>query len=352
MNNQKQRRWQLPFLLLLIVGTVWVIRQNNAKADYRSNSGRIFGTFYNLTYQSDEDLQQLVEAELMKVDGSLSPFNDTSIISRINRNEEVMPDSLFLHVFNLAQQITGATEDAFDITVAPLVNAWGFGFKNSANVDSTTIDSLMHFVGPDKAWLTKEGRIGKAAPEVMLDCSSIAKGFGSDVVAALFDRKGIENYMIEIGGEIVVKGINKQGKSWKIGVNKPIDDSLSIHQELQTVLSLSNLGMATSGNYRNFYYKDGKKYAHTIDPRTGYPVQHSLLSATVIAPDCATADAYATAFMVLGVEKAKELCEKTPQLDGYFIYINEKGETATCFTSGMKAYITDSESSEEPTSAQ
>ena len=335
--RKKQIRWQLPFLLLLIIGTVLILRRQQG-LPYRSNEGKIFGTVYHITYQYGEDLQKEIETELKRVDGALSPFNDTSVITRINRNEEVVPDSLFLRVFDLAKIISEDTNGAFDITVAPLVNAWGFGFKAGIGMDSLTIDSLRQYIGSEKV-RKENGMIVKSNENVMLDCSSVAKGYGSDVVASLFDRKGIRNYMVEIGGEIVMKGKNRSEGRWNIGINKPIDDSLSMNQELQTILSISDKGMATSGNYRNFYYKNGKKYAHTIDPRTGYPVQHSILSATVIAGDCATADAYATAFMVMGLDSARLLCARHPELDAYFIYADEDGQVATCFTEGMKAYL-------------
>ncbi len=335
--KNKQMRWQLPFLILLIIGTIFILRRHS-NPPYQNNKGRIFGTLYNITYQSEDDLQEEIEAVLNKVDGALSPFNDTSIITRINRNEEVVPDSFFMRVFDLAKIISKETNGAFDITVAPLANAWGFGFKAGTGVDSLTIDSLRRYVGFEKVW-EENGRIRKTDENVMLSCSSVAKGYGSDVVAALFDKKGIKNYMVEIGGEIVLKGRNHKNELWKIGVNKPIDDSLALNQELQTVLSISDKGMATSGNYRNFYYKDGKKYAHTIDPRTGYPVQHNILSATVIAKDCATADAYATAFMVMGLDSVKLLCARHPELDAYLIYTDENGNMATCVTDGMKAYL-------------
>ena len=162
------------------------------------------------------------------------------------------------------------------------------------------IDSLLQITDYEKVKL-ENGRVIKQDPRIMLSCSAVAKGYSVDVIAQLLDRKGIKNYMVDIGGEVVVKGVNPKNNLWRIGINKPIDDSLSVRQDLQTVLDLTDLGMATSGNYRNFYYKDGKKYAHTIDPRTGYPVQHNILSATVIAEDCMTADALATAFMVMGL---------------------------------------------------
>lgn len=328
-------RWQLPFLVLLIVGTVLILRK---QAPFQTDQGLVFGTMYKITYQSDENLKNEIEAELEKVNQSLSPFSKESVITHINQNTDLTADSLFTYVFQLAKQISEETHGAFDITVAPLVNAWGFGFKNATQIDSLTIDSIRQFVGIDKVRM-ENGKVIKDDPRLMLDCSAIAKGFGVDCVARLFDRKDIKNYMIDIGGELVMKGENAQMNTWRIGINKPIDDSLAVNQELQTILEISNAGMATSGNYRNFYYKDGKKYAHTIDPRTGYPVQHNILSSTVVAKDCATADAYATSFMVLGLDSAKAVCNAHPELDAYFIYSKDNGETGVYFTEGMKKYL-------------
>ena len=298
----------------------------------------VFGTIYKITYQSKENLKPEIEAALQQVDNSLTPFNKQSVITRVNNNEDLEVDSLFAHVFLLAKEISTETHGAFDITVAPLVNAWGFGFKNAINVTDTTIDSLRQFVGTDKIDLI-DGKIVKKDPRTILDCSAIAKGFGVDCVARLLDSKGVKNYMIDIGGELVMKGQNPKMETWRIGINKPIDDSLSVNQELQTVLEITDAGLATSGNYRNFYYKDGKKYAHTIDPRTGYPIQHNILSSTVVAKDCATADAYATSFMVLGLDSARIICNAHPELDAYFIYSKEDGTTGIYFTEGMKKYL-------------
>lgn len=333
--NKKKLYWQVPFLIVLIVGTFIILKK---QPPFRTNEGFVFGTIYKVTYQYDEDLKEAIEAELKKVDNSLSPFNPHSIITHINRNETVEPDSFFVEIFSLSQRISEETNGAFDITVAPLVNAWGFGFKQSTGVDSLTVDSLRQIIGYQRIAL-KDNRIIKEDPRMMLDCSSIAKGFGVDVVGHLLERKGIKNYMVDIGGEVVVRGKNPRMNDWQIGINKPIDDSLSINQELHTILAISNVGMATSGNYRNFYYKGGKKYAHTIDPRMGYPVQHSILSSTVIAKDCATADAYATAFMVMGLDSAKVFCANHPELDAYFICTGNDGEYETYFTDGMKKYI-------------
>lgn len=331
----KQLRWQLPFLVVLIVGTVLILRK---QAPYQTDQGFVFGTIYKITYQSEENLRDEIEAELKKVDNSLSPFNKASVITHINENTDLTADSLFTEVFLLAKQISQETHGAFDITVAPLVNAWGFGFKNAAQVDSIMIDSLHQFVGIDKVELI-DGKVVKKDPRLMLDCSAIAKGYGVDCVARLLDSKGIRNYMIDIGGELVMKGENPKMETWSIGVNKPIDDSLSVNQEIQAVLKLTNVGLATSGNYRNFYYKGGKKYAHTIDPKTGYPVQHNILSATVLSKSCAQADAYATAFMVLGMEGTMKVLKEHPELMVYLIYSDPQGKNAVWYSPKLKEKI-------------
>ena len=368
------------FLLALIVGTVLIVRENQ-KTVYQKNEGRIFGTVYHITYQCANDLHEEILAELQRVDRSLSMFNDSSTISRINRNEalDLSQDSLFVEVFQLAQRIAEDTDGAFDITVAPLVNAWGFGFKNDVMPTDAAIDSLRRFVGyqkvslealSDTSSLHLEGQqraflVKKTDPRIMLDCSAIAKGFGCDLVARFFRRQGIENYMIEIGGEVVVGGVSEKGEKWRIGVTKPENAAPSQPpptgggETLQTILQLplssphsggqrgahssllaprsSFSALATSGNYRNFYVKDGKRYAHTIDPRTGRPVQHSILSATVIADNCATADAYATAFMVLGLDEARQILNRHPELLAYLIHTDENGHYAVWASSELNS---------------
>ena len=336
--KNKKLIWQLPFLVLLIVGTVLIIRQQQS-VPYQTNSGLIFGTSYNLKYQCDSNLVKGIEEELKRVDNSLSTFNEKSIITAVNQNKEVVLNDMFLSVYKKAMEVSENTGGAFDITVAPLVNAWGFGFKNGINPEKAQVDSLLQIVGYKKVEL-KGDRVVKQDPRIMLDCSAIAKGFGVDVIANYLRNLGVKNFMIEIGGEIVTSGINEQRLPWKIGVAKPTDDPLGdAGGELMTVMNVTDKAMATSGNYRNFYYKGGKKYAHTIDPKTGYPVQHSLLSATVIARDCATADAYATSFMVMGLEKAKKFLEQHTELMAYFIYSDEKGKNAVWFSPSLKDKI-------------
>jgi thiamine biosynthesis lipoprotein len=337
MNNKKRLMWQLPFLTLLVVGSVLIVRQQRSMP-YQNNKGMVFGTTYNITYQSDKNLNDEICRELQKVDNSLSPFNAQSIITAVNQNEAKPLNDMFKEVFNRAMAISDDTDGAFDITVAPLVNAWGFGFKNGVMPDSRQVDSLLQLVGYEKVAL-KSGRVVKQDPRIMLDCSAIAKGYGSDVVARFLRGRDIKNFMVEIGGEIVTSGVNPKRVPWKIGVTKPTDDTLSVSSELQTVLNVTDKAMATSGNYRNYYYKGGKKYAHTINPKTGYPVQHSLLSATVLARDCATADAYATSFMVMGLDAAKRVLERHPEMMAYLIYSDDQGRNAVWYSPSLKDKI-------------
>lgn len=327
------------WIALLILGTIWILARHNRTIPYQIDNGLIFGTVYKVTYQYDENLKEEIEAALKRFDGSLSPFNDTATITRVNHNEDFVPDTFFINVFRRSMEISKETDGAFDITVAPLANAWGFGFKKGTFPDSAMIDSLQEITGYTKVNLSAEGKVMKQDPRIMLSCSAIAKGYAVDVIAQLLEQKGIRNFMVDIGGEIVVRGENPKKELWRIGINKPVDDSLSMNQEIQTVLNITNIGMATSGNYRNYYYKDGKKYAHTIDPRTGYPVQHNILSATVIARDCMSADAYATAFMVMGLEEAEQFANAHPDIDAYFIYSDENGKLQTFLTNGMEKYV-------------
>lgn len=328
----------LPILFILVVLVVAGIAVGKKSAEYQHDSGLVFGTSYNITYQSNDNLKPEIEKVLAEVDASLSPFNEKSVITHVNRNEAVTLDDHFITVFRLSSEIYKDTEGAFDITVAPLVNAWGFGFKNGTMPDKQAIDSLKQFVGFDKVKL-QDGKIIKTDDRLMLDCSAIAKGYGVDAVAKMLKSKGISNFMVEIGGEIVASGENPKGAPWRIGVSKPEDDSVSVSNDIQGIINISDKAMATSGNYRNFYYKGGKKYAHTIDPKTGCPVQHSILSATVVSDECAKADAYATAFMVMGLEKAKAVLARHKDMMAYFIYSDDKGNNKVWYSPSLKANL-------------
>ena len=346
--------WHIPFLLLLCAGTIYVIRTNNTTenstsgmhesaaigeawndADIQKCSGSVFGTEYHITYQNGGDIHNELKEVMADVDNSLSPFNKESVITAINNGNNVEADSMFTEVFDMAKNVAEETQGAFDITVAPLVNAWGFGFKNQIDVSKEKSDSIRKYVGFEKVHM-ENGKVIKEDKNIMLDCSAIAKGYGVDAVGRYLEKKKIRNYMVEIGGEIRVKGCNPEGRLWKVGISKPIDDSLNVNGEIQEVLMVSDIAIATSGNYRNFYIKDNKKYAHTIDPRTGYPVQHSILSSTVVAPTCALADAYATSFMVVGLDEAKKILARHKELQAYFIYTDSKGKMATWCTKDLE----------------
>ena len=335
--NKKLSVWQILFLVFLIVGTGWILFGNRDKLSFRESSGKIFGTYYKVKYEHTDAVDSLILYKLREVDQSLSMFNSESVITKINSNLDNHADSLLTNVFLLSNEISKQTSGAFDVTVAPLVNAWGFGFKNADTVSTEQVDSIMNFVGYDKVSI-KDGVIVKSDPRIMMDFSAVAKGYGVDCVARLFDSLGVKNYLVEIGGEIVVKGQNPRGKKWTIEVTRPQENQdKTVHSKI--LLDVTDMAMATSGNYRRFYYKNGKRYAHTIDSHTGYPVQHSLLSATVLAKDCATADAYATAFMVMGVEKTQEFLSAHPELSAYLIFSGENDSLSTWASPGMAGYM-------------
>lgn len=330
---------KMVFLLLLVVAGVAIIIAHSSKRRYVSDEGQVFGTYYHITYAYSHSLQAEIDSRLAMVDASLSPYNPRSIITAVNNNRDVRVDTMFRHVFTLAEEVSRETGGAFDITVAPLVNAWGFGFEKKDSVTPAMIREMLRAVGYEKVSLSSGGRVMKRNPATQLDCSAIAKGYGCDVVAGLLREHGISDYLVEIGGEIAASGKNREGKPWSIGINRPVDDSTQTDNSVAAVMRLSDRAMATSGNYRRFYYKNGRRYAHTIDPRTGYPVQHSLLSSSVVARDCATADAYATAFMVLGIDSARAVLARHPELQAYFIYSDARGQNRVWMSPGLEKCI-------------
>ncbi|GAP68783.1 thiamine biosynthesis lipoprotein ApbE [Bacteroidales bacterium 6E] len=299
------RKPSMKWLIIALLPAFVFLSACSSRKAYIYNEGPVYGTYYHVVYESPDgtDFHEEIKAKFQEFDLSFSTFNPESVISKINNNQPVEADIWFTRCFEKAQEISDITQGAFDITVAPLVNAWGFGFREKEKVTAELIDSLLQLTGYKKVRL-ENGQVIKENPGTMLDMSAIAKGYTSDLIADFLKSKGCENYMVEIGGEVVAKGRNAKGLDWKIGISKPDETGLLTSEELQAIVKLPDHALATSGNYRNFYVEDGKKYAHTINPATGYPVQHSLLSATVLANDCMTADAFATAFMVMGLEKS------------------------------------------------
>jgi thiamine biosynthesis lipoprotein len=344
------KKFILPTLIIVIVllGVWFYDRQTKVQkepvSEYQVIHGNTQGTTYNMTFEylKGADIQPEIEQVLHDFDMSLSTYEPSSIISRINQNDTlVVIDKKFEEVLLEARRVYEKTNGAFDITVAPVVNAWGFGFTPGADVDSAMIDSLLRFVGMNKVKL-EEGKIIKDFPQTMLDVNAIAQGYSVDVVAQFLEEKGIENYLVEIGGELKCKGLNPKGEDWKIGIDRPQEGNLVPGQNMQAVIAIKGKSLATSGNYRKFYEKNGIKYAHSINPKTGYPVLSKLLSVTIISDKCITADAYATAFMVMGLDKSIEFLKSgVEDLDAYLIYNDNEGKFRVYSTPGMKKYILD-----------
>lgn len=324
------------FIVVAILFTLNACK--NTPAKYVSNKGMVYGTYYSIKYNSPTgaDFQQEIKEELNRQTLIFSHYEKEATISKVNDNRDVELEPEFVRCFERAMEISEISNGAFDITAGPLISAWGFGPEDRQKMTPEIVEALKDLIGYQKIKL-KDGRIVKEIPEMTINMSAIAKGYTCDLMGEFLAKKGCENYLVDIGGEVVAKGINDKGKIWTIGIREPKEDPFT--EELNTALKLENRAMATSGNYLNFYEVDGKKYAHTIDPSSGYPVQHSLLSATVLANDCMTADAFATTFMVVGKDIGIEIARQVPGLEIYFIYADEKGEHQVYMSEGFGAYL-------------
>ena len=311
-----------------------------SEPDFVTVDGTMLGTTLHVVADVKGVSRQRLYAAVMELDreakASMSIYDSTSLVSRLNRNETDSVDRHIAFNLHLADSIGALSDGRYDVTVKPLVEAWGFAGRERA--ENPNVDSILEFVGREKVRV-EGGRLVKDDPRVQLDFNSVAKGYTVDLLAGLVEKYGAENYIVDIGGEVRCRGLNRQGRAWRIGVETPFDGNMSDGEYLQKRIQMTGGGLATSGNYRNYYYHEGKKYAHTIDPHTGYPALHNLLSATVIARDCMSADAYATAFMVMGLERAKAFVEARPDLDAYFIYADSAGSYQTYMTQGMERYV-------------
>ncbi|HLN21383.1 MAG TPA: FAD:protein FMN transferase [Bacteroidales bacterium] len=334
-----------PICIALIV----LLINNSCKekpAVIESFNGLAQGTTYSIVYDDNmnfepDSLKSRVEKILDDFDMSLSIYKDSSILSRVNRNEDISVDSYFREAYYKSVEISELTGGAFDITVGQLVSSWGFGPDEQKNFRESRLDSLLKLTGMSKVKLVND-KIVKDDPGIKLDFNAIAQGYSVDVVYDYLEGLGFENYLIEIGGEVRVRG-KKAGQNWRIGIDRPTDNNMIPGNDLEAVIRISDEALATSGNYRKFYVENGVKYSHTIDPHTGYPAKNNLLSATIIAPDCATADGIATACMVMGVDKAKEFIQKYPQFAAHFIYSDEQGNFMTWTSESLKERVTESD---------
>lgn len=325
-----------------LLAVLLVVYSCTRPAEYAEINGLTQGTTYHIVVEKSPGidimiLRQKIEGLLTEVDNSLSIYNDSSVISLINAGVSDVTDTLFREVYRSAAIVSELSGGLFDITIGPLVKAWGFGPDALKRFDETMLDSLLALVGMDKVQLEGE-RLVRADPDMFIDVNAIAQGYTVDLLAGLLRREGIDEFLAEVGGEVRTAG-DKRGMGWHVGIDTPVDGNNIPGADMQAKVRLDNRALATSGNYRKFFVEDGVKYSHTIDPRTGYPVRHTLLSATVIAPECAMADAWATVCMVAGTGPAIAFIERYNFLEGYLIFSDEKGEMRSWMSEGLRDLI-------------
>ena len=330
----------MRWLFLILVSLIIITGCNSENKSLIKIDGKAQGTTWHITYLSEDSSNHkpAIDSLLKLIDSSMSTYLPSSIISRINKNDkDVIVDHYFVDVYKKSREVSEKTGGLFDVTVAPLVNAWGFGFTKKASVDSAMIDSLLNFV--DYKMIRLQGnKLIKTKPQTMLDFNAIAQGYSVDVLTAYLESMGINNYLVELGGEVKAKG-KKNNENWKVGIDQPNENNIS-ERKLEAIINLNNKALATSGNYRKFYEENGKKYAHILDPHSGYPAKQDLLSATVLAADAITADAYATSFMVMGLERSKQFLanNKDLNLEVYFIF-DQNGSWKTYSSESLKKWI-------------
>ena len=288
-------------------------------------SGITQGSYFSIIYYDDNGrhFEEDIDFYLKMVDKSVSLWNENSIISKVNRNEDVTINKIFMDNFELAQKASELSDGAFDATIGPLVSAWGFHYKKELEMTPEMVDSIRQLVGYQKVKIV-DNKVVKENPNMTLDFNAVAQGYTADLIARMLDFKGVRSYLVDVGGEIMTKGTKPNGKMWTIGIEKPAENFDS-KRSVQTKIEVRNKGVVTSGNYRKYIEKDGVRYSHSIDPKTGYPVEHNLLSATVIADNAAWADCLATICMLVGKEKASKLLEDQG-VEAYFIYVDEDGK--------------------------
>ena len=331
---------------LIIAATLAVFLLSSCANEQHKNAelygieGYAQGTTFSIQYLDEKgrDFQQEIDSILTAVDLSMSTWVDSSIISKINHGPvgtyEI--DSIFKVVYLLSEEMHEETEGAFDATLAPVIYAWGIGFSNPQKLSEQEVDSLLKYVGHDK-FEVKNFLLTKKAAEAKLDFNGIAQGFSTDLIAEFLEERNVQNYMVEVGGEVRVRGKNSSGDFWRIGIDKPV--GLEEERQVKAIVSLENQALATSGNYRKFYEVDGEKFPHSIDPANGFPVAHNLLSATVIAKTAAEADAIATALMVKGVEESKQFLNRHQDLEAYLIFPDSSGGFSNYITPNLQKAI-------------
>jgi len=339
------RFYYLLFLLPLLSCT----KKEHSIVEYQIIEGKTMGTYYRITYRDTLNRNFFKEADsiLIAINDEVSTYIPSSVISRFNQAEYRFTIPVgkvhFIKNFKSAKYVADLTTQMFDPTVGPLVNYWGFGYsgrKPVTKVDSLAIDSLLKYVGLENIEMSEKGDsvyFVKKSKGVELDFGGIAQGYAIDVLSQFLDKKGVKNYLVDLGGEFMAKNKNPKSSYWQVGINIPKEDA-SVNS-IQTIFSLINESISTSGNYRNYHEVNGVKYSHTLNPYTGYPEKNTLLSVSVFGPDCTIADGLATACMAMGFDKAQLLLEYLPDYEGYFIYSTTNGKVETHYTSSLKAKI-------------
>jgi len=328
--------------LLLFVGVVLFFNCTPKGIVKNQTWGNALGTTYSIIYIADEqlDYQQEIDSVFQVLNQSMSTYIPTSDISKVNDGDStIVVDEMFREVFNVSSEVYKASNGYFDPTIGVLVNAWGFGPGEQLELDSLRVDSLMRYVGWEKVQLNPDNTITKTFPSIRFDFNAVAKGYAIDRLGAMLDKKGIKNYLVEVGGEVLAKGKNlDSGKQWTVGIDDP---QVETGRQIKQIVSLEDVAMASSGNYRKFRVdpETGEKYVHTIDPKTGYTKNSNVLATSVVAKTCAVADAYATSFMAMDLNDSKKVLENHDELEGYIIYLDENGEAQEFFTPGFEALI-------------
>ena len=303
--------------------------------------GQAQGSYYAITYYDSlgRNFQRDIDSIFHAVDLSINLWVDSSVISKVNRNEDVVLDSIFVDNFRIAQEAAVLSGGYFDPTISPIVAAWGFSYKHGDSITPQLIDSLKQLVDYRNIRI-EGGKVIKENPNMKLDFNAIGQGYTSDLIASFLDSRGIKNYLVDTGGEIMARGCKPNGDAWIVGIEKPADNWDS-EQVVQTRVALRDKGLVTSGSTRKYVERNGKRYSHCIDPNTGYPVEHQVLSATVLAENSVWADALASICMVMGMERSLPLIESMDGVEAYYIYVNERGELETFATEGFKELIID-----------
>lgn len=338
----RRQGWFIAALTIIIVTSC----SRNTAVHPVKIQGETQGTYFSIAYYDSlhRDFSTQIDSLLEAVDQSVSVYKENSIISRMNRNEEVLADDIFIDNFTVAWQVSKASNGAFDCTIGRLIEAWGWGFSKRDSITPQLIDSLKSIAGYQRVSLDGR-RLVKEDSAIIINFNAIAQGYTSDLIARFLKGEGVHNFLVDVGGELVAGGTKPDGALWNIGVELPSEESAGImsleDRPVRAMLSITDRGVATSGNYRKFYVEDGMKFSHTIDPQTGYPVTHTMLSATVVAENAILADSWATAFMVMGLEKSLKKLKQLPGIEAYFIYSDEQGNDLTWISPGLQKAITE-----------